>query len=82
MNVDAAINNLSSSLVAIARDDKGIVIKAWARTHTSSSPIQAEANAILWVAQLAKMERWDHIIVEGDAKACFDPLSSQGWAPI
>ena len=31
--------------------------------------------------QLAKIERWSHIIVEGDAKSCFDSLASPASTP-
>ena len=31
--------------------------------------------------QLAKIERWSHIIVEGDAKSCFNSLASPISAP-
>ena len=75
LNVDAAVAKSSFALTIVARDDKGIVSKAWSKTHHPCPPIVAEANAILWVAQLAIQERWSHIIIEGDAKRCFDPLS-------
>ena len=81
LNVDAAVAESFSALAVVARDDKGIVSKAWSKTHHSSLPIVAEANAILWAAQLAIQERWSHIIIEGDAKRCFNPLSSEDVIP-
>ena len=50
LNVDAAVAESSSALVVVARDDKGIVSKAWSKTHHPCPPIVAEANAILWAA--------------------------------
>lgn len=35
----------------------------------------AEASALLWGTQLAHNEKWSHVIFEGDAKNCIDPLS-------
>ena len=69
------MDNSSFLLVAVARDDKGDVIKVWAKTHISCSSLQVEANDILWVVQLAMIEGWNQVIIEGDAKACFNPLS-------
>ena len=40
--------------------------------------MQAEAAAILWVLQLAKSENTKRIVVEGDAKNCFDAIKD-GW---
>lgn len=74
MNVDAALDNSSFLLVAVARDDKGDIIKVWAKTHISCSSLQVEANAILWAVQLAMIEGWNQVIIEGDAKACFTPF--------
>lgn len=51
------------------------------KTHHPCPPIVAEANAILWAAQLAIQEGWSHIIIEGDAKRCFDPLSIEDVIP-
>lgn len=81
LNVNDALSESSSALAVVARDYKGITIKAWSKVHSKSSPISAEASAILWAVQLALQERWNHIIVEGDAKNCIDPLSSEDVSP-
>ena len=52
------------------------VIKMWTKLLHLCSPIQAEASAILWAVELAAKEHWDCVIFEGDAKACYNPLSS------
>ncbi|XP_050266452.1 uncharacterized protein LOC126710119 [Quercus robur] len=76
INVDAAHSDLKASIAAVARNHDGVVIKVWAKSIPLFSPIQAEATAILWAAQLAISETWTNIIIEGDAKLCFDALSS------
>nr|POF20206.1 hypothetical protein CFP56_35992 [Quercus suber] len=81
LNVDAAVAESSSALAVVARDDKGIASKAWSKIHHPCPPIVAEVNAILWAAQLAIQERWSHIIIEGDAKRCFDSLSVEDVIP-
>ena len=40
------------------------------------SSLQVEAAAILWAVQIALEKNWVWIIVERDAKICFDSLAS------
>ena len=54
---------------------------AYHKTFGKSSPILTEAQAILWGVQLAGEEGWNRIILEGDAKSCFDPLTSEDISP-
>uniref|UniRef100_A0A2N9GNN9 Reverse transcriptase domain-containing protein n=1 Tax=Fagus sylvatica TaxID=28930 RepID=A0A2N9GNN9_FAGSY len=68
LNVDAAILRNHSTLAVIARNDKGEVLKAWAKQSKCCDPLQAETSAILWALQLAASESFMHIIIEGDAK--------------
>lgn len=68
-NIDVAISNKAIALAAIARNDKGDVLKVWAKLHTTCSLFLVEASAILWAVQLARTENWNYIIFEGDAKA-------------
>ncbi|XP_023889916.2 uncharacterized protein LOC112001969 [Quercus suber] len=81
LNVDTTLSNSSFALAVVAREIMGDIIKIWSKIHTFSSPIVAEASAILWAAQLAHEEDWNHIIIEGDAKNCFDPLSLENVIP-
>jgi ribonuclease HI len=37
----------------------------------------AEAAAILWAVELATLEKFDSIIVNGDAKVCLDALNGE-----
>ena len=43
--------------------------------------MQAEVAAVYWAIQLAHSEKWQHIIIEGDAKSCFDPLTTSELQP-
>jgi hypothetical protein len=43
LNVDTAISKNFSTLAVIARDDKGHILKAWAKEHPHCGPLQAEA---------------------------------------
>ena len=81
LNTDAAIGKHSNAIAVVARDHKGEVLKVWARSTPTCSPLRVEASAILWAIQLAKVEKWPQIVIEGDAKNCFDPLSSSPTAP-
>jgi ribonuclease HI len=74
LNVDAAIFHSSACIAVIARNESGLIIKAWAKPFNSIDPLVAEAAAILWAIQIAKMESWNAITVEGDSKVCVDFL--------
>ena len=43
--------------------------------------LQAEAAALLWAVEIANREKWTHVIFKGDAKACFDCLSTEDTIP-
>lgn len=81
LNTDAATARKSNAIAVVARDHKGDVLKIWARIIPPCSPTQAEASAIYWATQLAKAEKWTHIIIEGDDKSCFDSLNSLSITP-
>ena len=57
----------------VAHDDKGEIIKGWATHHLLGKAGNTEADAILWLLKLAMAKEFN-IIVEGDAKACFNDL--------
>ena len=63
----------ATTLVVVARNKNGEVLKVWAKRHEWCSPMQAEAVAVYWAIQLAQKEKWQHIIIEEDAKSCFAP---------
>ena len=81
LNVDAAILRNHSTLAVIARNDKGEVLKAWAKQSKCCDPLQAETSAVLWTLQLAASESFMHVIIEGDAKVCFDAIADNSPAP-
>ena len=74
LNVDVAVFENVTALVMVARNKNGEVLKVWAKMYEWCSPLQVEAAAVLWAIRLALSENWQHIIIEGDAKSCFDPL--------
>ena len=78
-NVDVVILHDSAKIAVVARYDSGHLFKAWAKRIHTSVPFVAEASAILWAVQLAKMEDLRGIIVESDFKLCGCYWSGQGW---
>jgi hypothetical protein len=74
INVDAAIYLDKSVIAAVARDYKGELIKAWAKTTGYKDPTIAEADAICWALELANTEKFEKISIESDAKVCADAL--------
>ena len=81
INSDAELNSSTTTLAAVARDHRGDIVKVWSKHVKVCLPIQAEASAILWAVELAIKEQWNLVCFEGDAKACFDPLSSLDLPP-
>ena len=75
LNMDVAVSQAFTSLVVVARNEFGNVLKVWAKIHNLCTPTQAEAATILWALNLAIVENWCNIIVEGDSKICFNALS-------
>jgi ribonuclease HI len=65
----------SAKIAVVARYDSGLLFKAWAKRIHTTVPLVAEASAILWAVQLAKMEELRGIIVESDSKLCVDAIS-------
>ena len=76
LNVDAAMSENATTLAMMARNKNGEVLKVWAKRHEWCSPMQAEATAVYWAIQLVQREKWQHIIIEGDAKSYFNPLTT------
>ena len=69
------------ALAVVARIKNGEVLKVWAKMHEWCSPLQAEVAAVLWAIQLALSENWQHIIIEGEAKSFFNPLTISELQP-
>ena len=66
----------ATTLAVVARNKNGEVLKVWAKRHEWCSPMQAKVVAVYWAIQLAQKEKWLHIIIKGDAKSYFDPLTT------
>jgi ribonuclease HI len=49
-------------------------VLAISRKANTSNPLQAEAETILWAAQLASDQGWDRVCIESDSKICIDAL--------
>lgn len=82
LNVDATILSHKCWLAVVARDDMGNIVKYWSKAISPNAPVVAEANAILWTVQIAKAEEFRAIIVEGDAKICFDVLNGNAMESL
>ena len=75
LNTDAAVRTSFSTMAVVARDAHGSLCSTWTHTVNEDDPIAAEASAILWALQIAKMENFTSIIVESDSKLCIDAIT-------
>jgi hypothetical protein len=81
LNCDAAVSRARTTLAEVARNDKGEILKIWAKADCIEDPGVAETKAILFAFQMALEEDYHQALVEGDAKVVIDTLlkpSSQG----
>jgi hypothetical protein len=74
LNVDAAWCSVKSSMAVVARDHKGIVLKAWSKMVVADEP--SETHAIKWAIELASLEDYQNFMVESDAKVVVEPVTS------
>uniref|UniRef100_A0A2N9HUL1 RNase H type-1 domain-containing protein n=1 Tax=Fagus sylvatica TaxID=28930 RepID=A0A2N9HUL1_FAGSY len=79
LNVDVAILPNVAKIAVFARDEGGLMIKAWAKVIHSNDPLVAEASAILWAIQIAKLNNMLEIIVESDSKVCVDAITQDSF---
>ena len=72
--MDAAISDSAASIVVVARDSDGNILKCWAKRISRVDPCVAEAVALTWAGEIAIEEHLSDIIVEGDSKVCIDAV--------
>ncbi|KAK7856556.1 hypothetical protein CFP56_022601 [Quercus suber] len=56
INIDAAVNPDFTAVDAVARDDGGEILEAWAKKQVYCDAIEAEAAAFTWALKLASLE--------------------------
>jgi hypothetical protein len=59
----------------VARDDQDSILKCWTKAFCSCDAVVDEAEAILWAVQIVQFENFHSVIIERDAKVCFDTLN-------
>ena len=75
LNTDAAVRTSFLSIAVVARDANGFIHSAWTK-HIEVVDLEvAEASAILWAIQLAKLKDFQNVIVENDSKVPKFPLT-------
>ena len=79
LNVDAAMFQATPMISVIARNESGLFVKAWVKLVHASNPLVAEAVAVLWAIQNAKVEKWSAICVESDSKMVVDLLLQDNY---
>ena len=74
INVDVALGDSHSSMAMVVRDWRGTGVLAIFRKANTSIPLQAEAEALLWAAQVASEQGLAQVCFESDSKICIDAL--------
>jgi ribonuclease HI len=64
-----------ATIAVVAHDWTGSVVLAISKKIYTTNPLQAEAEAILWAAQLAIDMELDIVCIERDSKTCIDALN-------
>jgi hypothetical protein len=54
LNIDAAIFHTFACIAVVARNDSGLITKAWAKPFNSWDSLVAEVATILWVIKFLK----------------------------
>ena len=70
-----------TALAVVATDRGGFICNVWAKVSPLRSLLQAKTEALLWVVQIAKQERWNQVAFEGDSQVCFNSLSNSAATP-
>lgn len=80
LNVDAAVGAPHFAVAIIARDWRVELVFACSKKVNTTLPLQAEAEALLWVVQLAEPLITALIMVEGDSQVCYKSITMHGMA--
>jgi ribonuclease HI len=75
LNTDVAVRTSFSTIAVVACDANGFIHSAWTKHIEVIDPEVAEASAILWAIQLAKLEDFQNVIVESDSKIPVDCMN-------
>ena len=75
INCDATVDPHFSSIVVVARDQRGKLVFAFSKKVETILPLQAETEAIIWVGQLAIAHGLSKVIVESDCKTCVEAVN-------
>ena len=76
LSTDATLSSTRTALAIIARDSNGSIGNIWTKLLSQRSPLQVEAEVLLWAVHIANWENWSYIILKSDLKICIDSLSS------
>uniref|UniRef100_A0A2N9J703 RNase H type-1 domain-containing protein n=1 Tax=Fagus sylvatica TaxID=28930 RepID=A0A2N9J703_FAGSY len=74
LNVDPVVLQSRTTLAAVARNDKGEILKIWAKVECSEDLGVTETKTVLWALQMAIEKDYHHVLMEGDAKSVIDAL--------
>ena len=65
LNIDATVSKEKVALAVVARDEKGLILRCWAKLIDGCDPLVAEASALVWALQSAYEEHYQWIILKG-----------------
>ena len=78
--MDAAFRSIDVFLDVIARDCDSI-LHFWTKVWHTTDPAISQAIAIDWALKLAKLELFQHVIIESDVKISIDDLNGVSLIP-
>ena len=81
INVDASFSDRGAFVGLVARNFKGIPLLVWTGRVNAFSPMEAETLAVRRGICIAKIKKWQRIIVEGDCKPVMEALSEGNSSP-
>ena len=76
LNNNVALSSTRTALAIIARDNNGSICNIWTKLLSQRSPLQVEAEVLLWTVHITNQENWSYIILESNLKIFIDSLSS------